>query len=354
MVGELSEACKKYGLKFGVYLSPWDRNQASYGSPYYVKFYHRQLIELLSNYGELFEVWFDGANGGDGWYGGAEEKRTIDRRNYYNFPRIFEIVDSLQPKATVFGDGGPGCRWVGNENGFAGETCWSMIPANTVFPGFKNYKQLQYGWEDGNQWTPAECDVSIRPGWFYHESEDGKVKSVDDLCDLYYRSVGHNATMLLNFPVDKNGLIHPVDSANAVNFHKKIQQELAVDLLKGVTPKVDSQQGKNGGKNITDGNYDTFWASKKVKGASIEFQLGKAKQISRLMLQEHIPLGQRVKAFSVYYLQGKEWVKLDPNEETTTIGYKRILSFDEITTNGIRVVFDDAKGCPVINSVSAY
>lgn len=354
LVGELSEACKKYGLKFGVYLSPWDRNQASYGSPYYVKFYHRQLIELLSNYGELFEVWFDGANGGDGWYGGAEEKRTFDRRNYYNFPRIFEIVDSLQPKATVFGDGGPGCRWVGNENGFAGETCWSMIPANTVFPGFKNYKQLQYGWEDGNQWTPAECDVSIRPGWFYHESEDGKVKSVDDLCDLYYRSVGHNATMLLNFPVDKNGLIHPVDSANAVNFHKKIQQELAVDLLKGVTPKVDSQQGKNGGKNITDGNYDTFWASKKVKGASIEFQLGKAKQISRLMLQEHIPLGQRVKAFSVYYLQGKEWVKLDPNEETTTIGYKRILRFDEITTNGIRVVFDDAKGCPVINSVSAY
>ena len=160
--------------------------------------------------------------------------------------------------------------------------------------------------------------------------------------------------MLLNFPVDINGLIHPVDSANAVNFHKKIQQELAVDLLKGVTPKVDSQQGKNGGKNITDGNYDTFWASKKVKGASIEFQLGKAKQISRLMLQEYIPLGQRVKAFSVYYLQGKEWVKLDPNEETTTIGYKRILRFDEITTNGIRVVFDDAKGCPVINSVSAY
>lgn len=147
---------------------------------YYLKLYQRQLKELLSNYGELFEVWFDGANGGDGWYGGAEESRTIDRRNYYNFPRIFEIVDSLQPNATLFGDGGPGCRWVGNENGFAGETCWSTIPSNTVYPGFKDYKQLQFGWEDGDQWTPAECDVSIRPGWFYHEKEDSKVKTVED------------------------------------------------------------------------------------------------------------------------------------------------------------------------------
>ncbi len=354
VVGELSLACKKYGLKFGVYLSPWDRHQASYSSPYYLKLYQRQLKELLSNYGELFEVWFDGANGGDGWYGGAEESRTIDRRNYYNFPRIFEIVDSLQPNATIFGDGGPGCRWVGNENGFAGETCWSTIPSNTVYPGFKGYKQLQFGWEDGDQWTPAECDVSIRPGWFYHEKEDSKVKTVEDLCNLYYKSVGHNATMLLNFPVDKDGLIHPIDSANAVNFHRKIRQELSVNLLKGITPKVDSQQGKHIGKNITDGQYDTFWASKKKKDAYIEFQLGKPKSITRLMLQEYIPLGQRVKAFSIYYRQGKNWVRLDPKEETTTIGYKRILRFDMITTSGIRIVIDDAKGCPCINSVSAF
>lgn len=354
VVGELSQACKKYGLKFGVYLSPWDRHQASYGSPYYLKLYQSQLKELLSNYGELFEVWFDGANGGDGWYGGAEESRTIDRRNYYNFPRIFEIVDSLQPNATLFGDGGPGCRWVGNENGFAGETCWSTIPSNIVYPGFKDYKQLQFGWEDGDQWTPAECDVSIRPGWFYHEKEDSKVKTVEDLCDLYYKSVGHNATMLLNIPVDKDGLIHPIDSANAVNFHRKIRQELSVNLLKGITPKVDSQQGKHIGKNITDGQYDTFWASKKKKDAYIEFQLGKPKSITRLMLQEYIPLGQRVKAFSIYYKQGKNWVRLDPKEETTTIGYKRILRFDKITTSGIRIVIDDAKGCPCINSVSAF
>lgn len=167
VVGELSKACQKYGLKFGIYLSPWDRNQASYGSPYYLKLYQRQLKELLSNYGELFEIWFDGANGGDGWYGGAEEKRTIDRKHYYDFPKIFQIVDSLQPNATIFGDGGPGCRWVGNENGFAGETCWSMIPSNTVYPGYKNYKQLQFGWEmvingpPQNVMYPSDQDGSI-------------------------------------------------------------------------------------------------------------------------------------------------------------------------------------------------
>ena len=238
VVREFALACKKHGIKFGTYLSPWDRNNADYGKDGYLDVYYKQIRELLTNYGPVFEIWFDGANGGDGWYGGAEESRTIDRRNYYNFPRIFEIVDSLQPNATIFGDGGPGCRWVGNENGFAGETCWSTIPSNTVYPGFKDYKQLQFGWEDGDQWTPAECDVSIRPGWFYHEKEDSKVKTVEDLCNLYYKSVGHNATMLLNFPVDKDGLIHPIDSANAVNFHKKIRQELSVNLLKQYCVKL--------------------------------------------------------------------------------------------------------------------
>ena len=172
-----------------------------------------------------------------------------------------------------------------------------MIPSNTIYPGYENSKQLQYGWEDGDQWTPAECDVSIRPGWFYHETEDSKVKTVDELCDLYYRSVGHNATFLLNFPVDKDGLIHPNDSANAVNFHKKIQQEMSVDVLKGVAPFVDSNQGKHIGKN---------------------------------------------------------WVKLNQKEETTTIGYKRILRFDKVKTNGIRIVFDSARACPCINNVAAY
>ena len=164
IVGELAAACKKYGIKFAVYLSPWDRHQANYGTPEYVDYFHKQLTELMTNYGEVFEVWFDGANGGDGWYGGAKDSRTIDRKTYYNYPRIYEILDKLQPQAIVFSDGGPGCRWVGNENGFAGATNWSFLRAGEVYPGYPKYRELQYGHADGNQWVPAECDVSIRPG----------------------------------------------------------------------------------------------------------------------------------------------------------------------------------------------
>ena len=164
----------------------------------------------------------------------------------------------------------------------------------------------------------------------------------------------YTATFLLNFPVDKDGLIHQNDSANAVNFHKKIQQEMSVDVLKGVTPFVDSNQGKHIGKNITDGQYNTYWASRKTNGASIQFRLGREKEISRLLLQEYIPLGQRVKQFTVYYLQGNSWVKLNQKEETTTIGYKRILRFDKIKTNGIRIVFNSARACPCINNIAAY
>ena len=192
IVGELAAACKKYGIKFAVYLSPWDRHQANYGTPEYVDYFHKQLTELMTNYGEVFEVWFDGANGGDGWYGGAKDSRTIDRKTYYNYPRIYEILDKLQPQAIVFSDGGPGCRWVGNENGFAGATNWSFLRAGEVYPGYPKYRELQYGHADGNQWVPAECDVSIRPGWFYHPEEDDRVKTVEQLTDLYYRSVGHN------------------------------------------------------------------------------------------------------------------------------------------------------------------
>ena len=197
IVRDLSEACKKYGIKFAVYLSPWDRHQANYGTPEYVDYFYQQLHELLTHYGPVFEIWFDGANGGDGWYGGAKDSRTIDRKNYYDYARAYEMIDKYQPQAVVFSDGGPGCRWVGNENGFAGATNWSFLRAGEVYPGYPKYRELQYGHADGNQWTAAECDVSIRPGWFYHPEEDDRVKTVEQLTDLYYRSVGHNATLLL-------------------------------------------------------------------------------------------------------------------------------------------------------------
>ena len=356
VVKELSEACKKYGLKFAVYLSPWDRHQANYGTPEYLPYFYAQLHDLLTNYGPVFEVWFDGANGGDGWYGGAKDICTIDRKNYYNYPRIYEMLDSIQPQAIIFSDGGPGCRWVGNEKGFAGATNWSFLRKGEVHPGYDKSYELQYGHPDGNQWVPAECDVSIRPGWFYHPEEDDRVKSPDQLVDLYYRSVGHNATLLLNFPVDRRGLIHPVDSANAVRFHEMIQQQLKTNLVAGMIPKVSNERGGDFvASALTDDNFDTYWATEDgVTTADIEFSFDTPTRMNRMMLQEYIPLGQRVKAFVVEYLDKDTWLPVKLNEETTTIGYKRLLRFETVETKGIRIRITDARGPLCLSNVGVY
>ena len=357
IVGELAAACRKYGLKMGVYLSPWDRHQAFYGTPHYVEYFHAQLEELLTQYGDLFEVWFDGANGGDGWYGGAKESRKIDRKTYYDFPRAHRLVAKYQPQAVIFSDGGPGCRWVGNENGYADATNWAFLRINDVYPGYDNYYELTSGHADGDTWVASECDVSIRPGWFYHESEDQKVKSVEHLTDLYYRSVGHNGTLLLNFPVDKEGLIHPIDSANAVNFHKQIMAELGNDLLKKASIKASNTRDQKlyGTQNLTDGNYDTYWATEDgVTEATLEITLKGTQKVNRMKLQEYIPLGQRIRKFSVDYFDGRQWQPVRINEATTTIGYKRLLRFQPVTAKKLRIRFEDSRGPICINALGAY
>ena len=212
VVRELSEACKEYGLKMGIYLSPWDRNNADYGKPEYITYFRNQLRELLTNYGDIFEVWFDGANGGTGYYGGANEERRIDRTTYYDWENTRKIVRELQPMACMFSDAGPDIRWVGNEQGWAGKTNWCTLNRDDFAPGVvSDLKFLQQGQEDGTDWVPAEVDVSIRPGWYYHPSEDHKVKSLPQLLDIYYHSVGRNASFLLNLPVDKRGLVNEND-----------------------------------------------------------------------------------------------------------------------------------------------
>lgn len=357
VVKELSEACKRHGLKLGIYLSPWDRHTATYGTPDYLPYYHAQLRDLLTHYGPVFEVWFDGANGGDGYFGGACERRTIDPVKYYNYAQLFKMVDDLQPGAVVFSDGGPGCRWVGNEKGFAGETNWAFLRKGEVYPGYPKFNELQYGHADGDQWTAAECDVSIRPGWFYHPEEDGKVKTVEQLADLYYRSVGHNATMLVNFPVGRDGLIHPTDSANAVGFHKLIARELGNNLVAGMKAKVSDERGAQyGAEAMTDGAWDTYWAtSDGVTQATATFTFKKPQAMNRVMLQEYIPLGQRVKRFAVEYLDGNgTWQPVDQGEQTTTIGYKRLLRFGRVVSKGIRFRFIDARGPICINQVGVY
>ena len=357
IVGELAAACRKYGLKLGLYLSPWDRHQAFYGTPLYVEYFYAQLEELLTQYGEIFEVWFDGANGGDGWYGGAKETRTIDRRTYYDFPRAHQMVYKYQPQAIIFSDGGPGCRWVGNENGYADATNWSFLRIKEVYPGYDNYYELTSGHADGDTWVPSECNTSIRPGWFYHESEDGRVKSIEQLTDLYYRSVGHNGTFLLNFPVDKDGLIHPTDSAHAVDYHRLVTAELSNNLLKKASFKASNVRDKKrySTQNLIDDNYDTYWATEDgVTTATLEILLKGTQKVNRLMLQEYIPLGQRVKKFSIDYLTGGQWQPIKIKEATTTIGYKRLLRFQPITTKKLRIRFEESRGPLCINGLGAY
>ena len=356
IVGELSAACKKYGLKFGVYLSPWDRHQAFYGTPLYREYFHAQLEELLMQYGDIFEVWFDGANGGDGYYGGARDTRTIDRRTYYDYPRAWQTVERLQPMAVCFSDGGPGCRWVGNEQGYAFATNWSFLRINEVYPGYDRYKELQQGHADGDTWVAAECNTSIRPGWFYHKREDEKVKTVDKLVDLYYRSVGHNGTFLLNFPVTPEGLIHPIDSANAVDFYKHVRNELRTNLIDKAKVKTSAERGTDFKANyLKDNNYNTYWATPdNVITASISIKFSKREKVNRMMLQEYIPLGQRVKSFTVEYLTEKGWQNIDAGEETTTIGYKRLLRFPTITTKEMRIRIADSRGPICLSELGAY
>ena len=357
LVRELSDACRKYGLKLGIYLSPWDRNRADYGTPEYVAYYHAQWRDLMTNYGPLFEVWFDGANGGDGWYGGAKEKRTIDRKTYYDLPGIYAALDSLQPQAIIFSDGGPGCRWTGNERGVAGETNWAFLRKGVVYPGYPNADELHTGHADGDMWVASECDVSIRPGWFYHPEEDDRVKSVEQLVDLYYKSVGRNATLLLNFPVDRDGLIHPTDSANAVRFHREIGRQLSKDLLAGVVPAVSNERGEPYvAAALTDGKYDTYWATEdSVTGATVEFKLPPVTSADCLMLQEYIPLGQRVQSFFVECLVDGQWQPIDTGGEAmTTIGYKRLLRFKRMLISGLRIRFDKARGPLCLNNIALY
>lgn len=356
VVKELSEACRKYGLKFGVYLSPWDRHQAFYGSPAYVDYYYSQLHELLTRYGDIYEVWLDGANGGDGYYGGAREKRTIDRRTYYHFDRARQMVSALQPHAVIFSDAGPGCRWVGNERGYADATNWSFLRSKDVYVGYDKAEELTTGHPDGDAWVPAECDVSIRPGWFYHASEDSLVKSPDELMEIYYRSVGRNGLMLLNVPAGPDGRIHDADIRSLMGFRARLKAELGHNLLRGASVKASDVRGDQfAAARTVDGQYDSYWAPRDgVTRATLTLTLPQATAINRLMLQEFIPLGQRVRRFHVDYQLNGRWVPVNPGEATTTVGYKRLLRFPTIRTRRLRITIDDARACPCINEIGAF
>jgi len=343
-------------LKFGVYLSPWDRNRADYGQPSYITYYRSQLKELFTNYGPVFEMWFDGANGGDGYYGGAREKRRIDGRNYYDWPTTLALVRTLEPKVLFFSDAGPGVRWVGNEEGKAGETNWNTISTDTLYAGKAGIeKLLSTGSENGTSWVPAEVDVSIRPGWFYHQKEDTLVKTPEKLFDIYLSSVGRGSTLLLNVPPDRTGRFHENDVKSLEGFSALLKKELGTNLAAKAKVKASTYRGKDArfaATNLTDGNKESYWATDDgVTEGTLEIALPKETSVKYVVLQEYIKLGQRVRSFTVDVWTAGAWKTVG---EGTTIGYKRILPITPTTTSKVRVTITGAKANPVLSNIEVY
>ncbi|HVX49613.1 MAG TPA: alpha-L-fucosidase [Chitinophagaceae bacterium] len=353
VVREMADACREYGLKLGLYLSPWDRNRADYGKPEYITYFRNQLTELLTNYGPIFEIWFDGANGGSGYYGGANETRTIDRKTYYDWQNTYALVRKLQPGIVIWNDNGDRAdlRWVGTEAGNVGETNWSLLNATGDVP----YDMLHFGVENGNAWVPAEVNTSIRPEWFYHPAEDHKVKTVPQLMDIYYNSIGHNATLLLNFPVMPNGLINSKDIAAAKGFAKAVKNAFTKNLSSNKTATASNVRGGDkrfAASNAIDENPSTYWATDdSVTAASLAIDLGHTTRFNRFVAGEYIRLGQRVKAFAVDALEDGRWKELSAG---TTIGYKRILRFPAVTASKVRLRITAAKGCLLISGIGVY
>ena len=330
VVRELADACREEGLKFAVYLSPWDRNYAEYGRPEYITYFRNQLRELLTNYGDIFEVWFDGANGGDGWYGGANETRRIDKY-YYDWPETYRLIRELQPHCVIWGDNAnrADLRWVGTEAGNVGETNWSTMPSE----GQAGYAMLHYGVEDGDVWCPGETNTSIRPGWFYHETENAHVKSLSKLMDTYYKSVGRNSTLLLNFPVAPNGRIHPTDSLRGIAFKKMIDEVFKENLV------------------------DKAHVSRKGLTTTVSFR--RPTEFNRFVAEEDIALGQRVKKFTLEALVDGEWLPLtdelaEDGDGLTTIGHRRIICFPTVKASKFRFTIEDTKAEPVIKKIGLY
>lgn len=356
LVKETSDAAKKYGLQFGIYLSPWDRNHAGYGKPEYITYYRNQLKELTTNYGPLFEIWLDGANGGDGYYGGTNETRKINGATYYDWATTISQVHKVQPGALFFSDAGPDIRWVGNERGIAGETNWNTITPDTLYAGKPSINTLlNTGSPDGTKWIPAEVDVSIRPGWFYHAKEDNQVKTPEQLFDIYLSSVGRGSVLLLNIPPDRLGLVHENDVKALEGFTRLRKERLGNNLAKHAVVTASATRGNSPlykAGNITDDNTDTYWATDdKQTTGSFEIDLKTAKAIKYILLQEPIALGQRVESFTVEAWKDNSWQTV---AEATTIGYKRILKIDPVTTAKIKVSITGAKACPLISNVEVY
>jgi alpha-L-fucosidase len=325
VVREMVDACRRHGLRVGLYCSPWDRNHATYGdSDRYNTIFRQQLTELLGNYGEIHEVWFDGANGE-----GPNGKRQV-----YDWPRTFAHVRQLQPNAVIFSDAGPDVRWIGNERGVAGETNWSTIRSSAVpYPGVSGdgiIEALQHGHADGDVWRPGETDVSIRPGWFYHPAEDARVKSVNDLVAIYFSSVGRNSKLLLNVPPTREGKIHAVDAAR----------------LKGMHEALSTMLGDSVRARLRDARWQTSSRTAMLT-ATVDAQA----PVSIIDLREGIESGQRVSQWVCEIDAGSGWTEV---ARGVTIGYRALRRITPIAAKQVRVRITDSIETPLPIALNLY
>ncbi len=347
---ELSDACAKAGLGLGVYLSPWDRNNPKYGTgEAYNEYFKAQLREVLGGeYGDIVEMWFDGACGE-----GPNGKRQV-----YDFKSFNALVQELQPNAVIFSDAGPGVRWVGNERGIGSETHWCRLNRDDFFPGTPRSAELGEGHREGTHWVPAECDVSIRPGWFYHPDTDAKVKSIDELEEIWYASVGRGCGLLLNVPPDRRGLIHDNDAAAMRGLKARLDATFAKDHARGATASATTTRASKANPArfaascVVDGDASTYWATDDaVHDGAVTIPFGARAKVSVIRIEEYIKLGQRVAKFHVDALVEGSWKRVT---DGTTIGARRILRFDPVQASAIRVVIDEAAASPCISSIKIY
>jgi len=361
VVRDISRAAARHGLKFGVYLSPWDRNNPDYGKPAYISTYREQLTELLTHYGEIFEVWFDGANGGDGYYGGARENRTIDKHTYYDWQHTWQLVRRLQPKAVIFSDVGPDIRWTGNEKGYAGETCWTTFDpvsadGGPAAPGNIVSGASVTGTRFGAHWMPAECDVSIRPGWFWHESEDAHVKTPEQLMELYFKSVGRGANLLLNIPPNRHGLLSPEDVRSLEEFHRHLQSAFEENLASKATLRASNVRGNRnryGPQSLLDGNRDSYWATDDpVCTPELIVYFKHPVRFNVIRLREAIQLGQRIGAYALDAWGNDAWTQI---AQGTSVGSCRLVPLaDAIEATRLRLRITNSPVCIALTELAVF
>ena len=363
MVREFRNACDKAGLKFGVYISPWDRHSAEYGNPKYVEIYREQLRELYTNYGNLFMSWHDGANGGDGYYGGANEIRQIDRTSYYGWDKLWKMTRELQSGACIFSDIGWDVRWVGNEAGFAGETCWARftpkgreiesLPGN----GISRYWEAEEGHREGKYWMPAECDVPLRSGWFYHKSSDNQVKTPYQLFDLYCKSIGRGQGLDLGLSPDLRGLLHDNDVAALKGMGELIEKTFAVNLARTGNISLSNIRGRDnrhfGMKNLLDTDRYSYWATDdSVTTPHLILEMKNSISFNIIKIRENIKLGQRIDQIGIDVWVNSAWHEV---ATATSIGALRIIRLpDYKTTTKLRLRVVRSAAAPCISEFGVY